>query len=289
MPISNFSAWSSSTSEEEWDGLGLPLGWEGPDACQLEKGSTQDLLVDTDAELLKLTIPSFNHCIDFSLGDSLEGELLATEPEPEPAPQQVDDASQLQNCPCCDEAVEFDFHAHVSKCFLRHKGTSSTPGSNSSKELLKQIHSVRKTLQKMNIHKRIGLMASLDRLASDSASLAMSSKAQEIDNLLIHLLYRDASRTKKHSPKVPRPLSPKIRNLPPVPKFCETTTPPHTALAAHRQMFSSTPPNSALSTSRLNPEMYSKRKLEFSEHFYDEDLNAFDFMQPRSKQQRIGW
>jgi len=112
----------------------------------------------------------------------------------------LDDSSK---CPCCGMNLELNAissHAHVKSCFLdKQKGKGAQRVALSSNAL---VDSIRSSVGKMDLRRRINLMESLDRLATMSgikkeppthhqqqSQSALSARGQKSDHRVLSLLY----------------------------------------------------------------------------------------------------
>lgn len=152
----------------------------------------------------------------------------------------VEEPSPSQ-CPCCKISLTSNsMHMHVKSCFLESQKEAAPPANT-----LSLIDSIRGSVGKMDLRKRINLMESLNRLATMSSKKSrqqhqntLSAQGQKSDNHVLSLLYSSAAVPKDSvaEPDVPK-ASPHVELVTPTnkivhfPKFAdsflsEATTPP---------------------------------------------------------------
>jgi len=104
-------------------------------------------------------------------------------------------AEDSSKCPCCAVKLESNAvssHAHVKSCFLKkQKGKGQRANLTSTA----MVDSIRSSVGKMDLRRRINLMESLDRLAtmsnkkSHQHQSALSARGQKSDHRVLSLLY----------------------------------------------------------------------------------------------------
>lgn len=150
--------------------------FSSPMAAKNDSGCFEDATVDFGAK-------SFVFAVNF---DAPAEAWQESNPSPE--------AREQHPCPICEERVEHDaneYHTHVSQCFLE-KHDSKLAEASQPVDTKALIKSVRSQVKEMDLHKRISLLESLNRLvgACQGSAMPLSSHASEADKSVLQLLYK---------------------------------------------------------------------------------------------------